>query len=103
MILTKEQVDGCFENARDQSEAFVALYKLVIPEWDRVDKIKGWPKAGKEVDAYIFKKFIEYDGNHHPNVIKGGMWMNSGWSSGEGLEDWEVTVDPEIIKYKEVS
>ena len=35
-------------------------------------------------------KAIEFDKLHHPEVMNGGLWMNSGFSIDRGLGDWEL-------------
>lgn len=101
MILTKEQVDEIFEKNSHQSDVTIALYALVVPNWNDVAQMNGYPTVGKELSDYIWKKFIRFDQKNHPNVMAGGMWMNNGFSSvdNEKLQDWEVQVNCEI-EYK---
>jgi len=88
-----------------QGDALVAIYRLAFgSDWDRAVKVDGWPACNKETWKAISKLFMEFDRVHHPDVLPGGAWMNSGFSSldGEGLEDWQVrlcgiiTAEPEV-------
>lgn len=83
-------------NAVDQGEALIALYKMVFPNWDAIKTIDGWPKVNAKTWRHIATHFQDLDQEKHPEVIPGGLWMNSGFSTTEGLEDWEVLVDCEI-------
>lgn len=105
MILTKEQIDKCFEDVEHQADYIANIYKLVYPDWDNIKFIDGWPTAGKELHEYIFKKAISFDKEHHPNVINGGAWLNSGFSSLEaerlGLGPWELDKSTSEVFYFE--
>jgi hypothetical protein len=80
----------------EQSDALIAIYKMVFPEWDQIEKFDGWPKCNKTTWQAICSLFMEFDRTHHANVMPGGMWMNNGFSShgGEHLKDWEVELCP---------
>jgi hypothetical protein len=71
----------------------VAIYKLVMPDWDNIEKIHGFPEAGNDLWKFICRQFIAFDEKHHPNVFKGGIWMNSGFSSNGHLDPWEISFD----------
>ena len=93
--LNPDEIDAIFETSRDQAEACVALYRLAFPDWDDIAKIDGFPGVGKEAAEYIWKKFMAFDRQHHPDVFNGGLWLNSGFSTlkGEGIGPWELTTD----------
>ena len=89
--ITKMDIDQCFEGIEHQADAAVALYKLAFPNWDDITDIDGWPKAGRDMCEYIFRKFFEFDEKHHPDVIKGGLWLNKGFSTlNNDHLDWEI-------------
>lgn len=92
VTLTKEQIDACFEGETHQGDVIIKLYKLLHPDWDKIKKFNGFPRAGDGVWEYIMKKFRDFDEVHHPNVIKGGVWINNGWSSynSADLAGWEA-------------
>ena len=86
----KKIIDACFE-VEHQADAMVNLYKLVFPDWNEIAKIDGFPRCDKDLCVYICRCFIAFDEKHHPNVIKGGLWLNNGFSSlGADDLDWEI-------------
>jgi len=90
VTVTKKIIDACFD-VDHQADAMVNLYKLVYPDWDSIRKIDGFPRAGKELCVYICRSFIKFDEKHHPDVIKGGLWFNNGFSSLNTDDlDWEI-------------
>lgn len=92
-FITKEQVDEIFKTARDQNY-IVELYKLVIPEWDSVVAVNGYPKVNKTTALYLIEKAIAHDKKYTPQVMAGANWgLNLGWSEDDSLEDWEVSMD----------
>jgi len=90
--LTKEVIDQIFEEAEHQADYVIALYEIAYQPtlWDKIEKVKGWPKVSHTTNEYLFQKAIEFDKVHHPNVVAGGAWMNSGFGSEEGMKDWIV-------------
>ena len=92
MLIDKKDVDKIFDESTHQSDVCIALYKLVFKNWDNIIKIEGWPTIGKKGGEYIMSKCIDFDSKHHKKVLKGGLWMNKGFStlSSEDLDDWEV-------------
>ncbi len=96
--LTFEQVDACFEGAASQSEWLIALYKEVVPDWDDVKELKGFPCCSDEMWKYVCEKAIAFDKQHHPGVFAGGVWINSGFGSDAAVGRFEIAL-PEI-EYK---
>ena len=94
MEISKEKVEELFENAENQYEILIGLYKMVYPNWDKIKSVKGWPQLSKEAHTFISGKFIEFDQIHHPEVLNGGLWMNNGFGCDEDLEGWEVKPAP---------
>ena len=99
--LTQEAVDKCFDGKDHQGDVGLALYRLVFPDWDTIESITGWPKVGSELSQYIWLKFIAFDQKHHPEVLAGGMWMNSGFSSygADHVPIWAVDESNCVVKY----
>ena len=89
----KNQIKAIFERCEHQREAFVEIYRLVLPDWDKIEKVSGFPEAGNELWKFICRQFIEFDGIHHPDVFKGGLWMNNGFSSNGNLSPWEISFE----------
>jgi len=103
MKLSEAQIDKIFEEAKDQSDYIVGIYRLVFPDWDDIEAVNGWPTISKKTSEYIFDKAMEFDAKHHPDVIMGGMWMNNGFSTldGEHLALWEVDITTAKVTYKQ--
>lgn len=89
--LTKKVIDQIFEEAEQQSDYVLALYKIAYPSlWDMIAKVNGWPRVSKATHEYLFQKAIEFDIVHHPNVVAGGAWLNSGFGLEGEMKDWFV-------------
>ena len=101
VIITKKQIDELFETYDHQADVIYNLYKLVIPDLDKVRKVHGFPRAGLKLCHYCARQFMEFDEKHHPDVMPGGIWLNNGFSSDKELDDWEVTAEGLPIEYKE--
>jgi len=95
----KEKIDECFKNKTHQSDCVVAVYKMAFPNWDQITKIEGWPSVGRGISEYLFRKSMEFDRKHHPDVFAGGLWMNNGWSTEEKLGRWEIDMSTAKAKY----
>lgn len=89
----KEAVKQLFAENTHQAHVIEGLYKMVLPEWDNIESINGWPKCGKPFWLWISQQFMDFDRIHHPGVFKGGAWMNSGFSVDETLGDFEVSLE----------
>jgi len=99
--LTQEMIDDVFETAADQGEAVIGLYKIAFPEWDRVVKIGGgYPHVSDATSSYIFKKAMALDREHHPDVLAGGAWMNSGFGTDKTVPDWVVDTSECEVEYR---
>ena len=92
--LDPEKVKFLFANETNQAEVIIGLYKMVYPGlWDKIAKMKGFPKINETTNKRFFDMFMAFDRKHHPDVMQGGLWMNNGFSQvdvGDSLEDWEV-------------
>ena len=95
----KSAINAIFEVNTNQGDALVGIYRLVFPEWDDIELIKGFPEAGNELWKHICRCFIEFDRKHHPDVFPGGIWMNTGFSSNPKLESWEISFDNCSVVY----
>ena len=96
--ISKEQIDEVFAKAEEhpephQADAMEEIYKLMIPEWDRVKKVHGWPHVGKALAYYCIEKFREFDKKHHPNVLPAEIWINNGPGADERLDAWEYSME----------
>lgn len=89
----QHRLQEIFEQAAHQSSALIGLYKMLIPDWDRIDRLEGFPVVGREMWQYIANLFIDFDQRHHPKCFKGGLWLNNGFSSNEKLGPWDINLD----------
>ena len=94
ITITEEQIDELAKNAKHQSDIVIGLYKLVFPDFDKMESVGGFPKCSKETAEYIFMVCIDFDRTHHPDVVNGGLWMNNGFSTlnNDGIKDWEIDI-----------
>jgi hypothetical protein len=97
----KEKIDEIFENSENQAQVIIAIYCLFIPDWDNIALIRNWPSIGYELSQHIWTSFMKFDRENHPNVLAGGLWMNSGFSENKKLPPWEIDLSTCEIIYKE--
>jgi len=93
IILDKEKVKLLFEENSHQSDVLVGLYRMAYPDYDQIAKIDGWPTINQKTWMTIAGLFRDFDIEHHPEVMSGGCWLNTGFSTlaaTEDLKDWEV-------------
>ena len=89
----REHIEAIFKKHTHQTDVLVEIYKMVFPDWDRIEKIEGHPEAGHALWKFICSQFIEFDHKYHPKVFKGGIWLNTGFSSNGNLEPWQISFD----------
>lgn len=101
--LSKEAIDQVFEEATHQSDYLTGLYRLAIPEWDAVVRIVGigYPTVSYKTWDYICRKAIAFDKEHLPQVLAGGLWINSGFSRSTAVPQWKV--DLSMVKLELVN
>ena len=59
----KERILEVFAKNTDQHYAIVGVYRLVIPNWDEIEKLVGHPEAGMELCLFICRQCMEFDRN----------------------------------------
>ena len=89
----QQHLQEIFEESDHQNSVIVKLYKTLFPDWEKIQRIEGFPAVGKALDEYIFNLFIEFDREHHPECFNGGSWLNQGFSSNDRLEPWEISLE----------
>lgn len=99
MKLTKDRIDEIFDAADTTEDYVVGLFKEVVPGWENVEKIDGFVACGRAMGDFIMKRAIKFDtalepDEEQPRVMRGGMWMNSGFSTvgADELGDWEISL-----------
>jgi len=86
----KRDVIAIFDKANHQQDALLDIYRLFIPNFDDIKKIENWPSCGQRMWKWICDQFVDFDAVHHPNVVKGGIWINNGFSCDRKLDDWKL-------------
>ena len=89
----QQRLQEIFEESEHQDSVIVKLYKMLFPDWDKIQRIEGFPVVGKALNEYIFNLFIEFDREHHPECVNGGAWINQGFSSNDRLGPWEISLE----------
>ena len=88
-----------FENSDHQESALVNLYKMLFPDWEKIQRIEGYPEVGQGVWDYICNLFIEFDQKNHPECFKGGLWVNNGFASNDCLPPWMISLEKCRVVY----
>jgi hypothetical protein len=81
------KVKNLFVDLDHQAEILIALYKMVIPDYDRLVEMQGWPAVNNYTWEEIALLFVDFDKDHHPEVFSGGLWLNRGFTTGDA-PDW---------------
>ena len=89
----RSHISGIFERHTNQQHVVVDLYRLVLPDWDQIEKLKGHPQVGMEFSYFIFHKFQDFDREHHPNCMPAGAWLNWGFSTNRDLDPWRISFE----------
>jgi hypothetical protein len=92
METLQHRLQEIFEKSDHQQRALIALYRLLIPDWERLERLEGFPVVGQELWKYICQLFIDFDQHHHPEIFKGGLWVNQGFSASKDLGPWEINL-----------
>jgi len=89
----KKYIDEIFQKHKHQKDVLIDLYRMVLPNWDAIERIEGYPEAGKDLWEFICERFIEFDRKYHPKVFKGGIWLNTGFSFNKKIDPWKVSIE----------
>lgn len=88
--ITREQILKIFEDAKEQTDYIICLMKHAFPDWDRIVKLNGHPRANSETCNFICRKAIEWDRQNTRNVMHGGAWLNWGYSVDDTIPPWFI-------------
>ena len=80
------------------NELLVEIYGIVFPDFERIEKIEGWPSISRKCWVEICEMFIHLD--RTTSVTPAFVWMNSGFSAVESLEDTEVDLSSCTVYFK---
>lgn len=87
--ISKDQIDTIFADAEHQQDYVLALYASAYGEdWPRVKLVKEWPLISSDTNDYIFKQAMKFDAKHHPDVFRGGAWMNNGFNGSDEVTEF---------------
>ncbi len=86
----QKRIQEIFDYASSNTEALVEIYKLVFPDIEQIQKIKGHPVADKNLWTYIWRMFIQLDRKCHPQEFAGAIWINKGFGMNSGLASWSI-------------
>jgi hypothetical protein len=86
----KARILEVFTQNTDQHYAITGVYRLVIPNWDEIANLVGYPEAGVELSLFISRQCQEFDQKYHPRCMPGGAWMNWGFSVNRDIDPWGI-------------
>jgi hypothetical protein len=89
----QQHVQRIFEESDHQESVLVNLYKMLFPDWEKIQRIEGYPEVGQGLWNYICNLFIEFDRKNHPEYFKGGLWVNNGFASNDRLAPWMISLE----------
>ena len=93
------EIKTVFNRHDHQQDVLIDLYKLVLPDWDQIKKLRGYPKCGHTLWKLICRSFQEFDQRHHPNCMPAGIWLNAGFASYSSLLPWSVSLKNCTVEY----
>ncbi len=94
-------IEDLFRNCSHQKEVLENLYRRIMgSDWDRAEKIHGWPRVHPKDHYRLSKMFVEFDLEHHPDVLPGGLWTSAGFSSDSSVPEGNVDLSGIEIEYQ---
>jgi hypothetical protein len=70
------------------------MYGFPVLETDRVTDVRGFPFTSEQLAKKLMERARDFDEEHHPDVMAGGLMMNKGPSKRGWLSGMEVAVPP---------
>ena len=95
----KARIRMIFQNHHHQTKVVNQIYRLFVPEWERLKYIQGYPHSGEDLWKYICELFLEFDHQHHPQSQAGGIWVSRGFIMNTTLGPWEVSLEHCSLNY----
>ena len=114
VTLDPKAVAAAIKDAPNQTDGVLALYRMIYPQWDDIEQVgtdpedtvtyaanhvhhrQTWPACNKTTWKNICRFFT--DRGQQGNVMPGGPWMNSGFTTDDTLPDWKVRPAPFKLK-----
>ena len=102
VLLNEAAVRAAFEAATSQEDYLVALYRMVLPDWDTIERVERWPACNDTTWKAICRLAQEADRRLRLDVLPGGAWLNHGFTTfpDNRLADWQVSTDTCHIVYR---
>jgi len=97
VMLSKAKIYAIFLSETHENNALVSLYRAVIPDFDKVSKIIGFPTVSRNTAIYILDKLKELSKNDDVQVNL--LWLNKGFNSDEKMKDWIVDLKDQECKF----
>lgn len=106
--LDKEQVQTFVLQAETESDAVVAIFRMVYPNFDEIKSVDGYPRCNtatwKQICRWMhdLTEKLNRDRRYDKQVMPGGAWVNWGFSCSdtaicEALKDWQVLPAPVVM------
>jgi hypothetical protein len=94
--LPQSLIEETISKASDEVTAFINLYRIAIPDFDKVKSINGFPKVSTKTAVYLIDKLSE---KSEKPVDMGLLWMNQGFSADENTPHWTIDVSNVQLSY----
>ena len=91
--LDRAAVEAAISGAAFESDAVVAVFRMVYPNFDDIERVDGFPKCNTKTWKAIcimtceLTNKLNKDRRYDKQVMPGGAWINWGFSSGRTDED----------------
>lgn len=106
--LDKEAVKQAILKAESETAALEAVYRMVYPNFDQIDKVDGHPACNDYTWKAICMHFVDLTNRLNKardivrnQVLPGGPWMNFGFAGGSDLGDWYVMPAPVTLRQEQ--
>ena len=95
-----KEIENLFDKHDNQYEVLIDIYRVAFPDWDDIHEIAGSPTVSTKTWQDICALFIDFDKEHHPTVLAGGIFLNRGFDSRPDMEDGMIDVSSLNVEYK---
>jgi hypothetical protein len=87
---SKSVIDDICKKSSTVGDAFIAFYKIAIPEFDKVKQINGFPVVSESTATYCIDKLQEKTDNAWE---VNGLWLDKGFFSDKSVPDWKISTE----------
>ena len=92
-------IKGIFRKHDHQEKILIDLYKMVLPDWERIKKSGVIPKQAVRYGNLSAICLSSSTKKKHPGCMAGGIWMNNGFQSNSELDPWELSFENYTVEY----